>query len=144
VTATPSPTPTATATATPAPTAAASGSGGSTGTRDDRTTPPPSAIAADTRAPAISTVRARGIRRGARVTLTLDETSTVTVRVKRRKARSAVRTARLQVRAGRRTLTVRGRRLTPARYVVELVATDGSGNRSAVRRATLRIKQARG
>ncbi len=50
----------------------------------------------------------------ARVSLTLSETATVTVRVRLRKSGRVVRTARLQVRAGKRTLT-RARRPAPAR-----------------------------
>ena len=55
-----------------------------------------------------------------------------------------MRTARLQVRAGTRTVTVRGDRLRRGRYMVEVEARDGAGNRAPVQREALRIKRARG
>jgi plastocyanin len=76
--------------------------------------------------------------------LTLSETSTVTLRFKKRKSGRLVRTARLQVRAGKRRVTVRGGGLKRGRYVVELQARDGGGNSSASRRASLRIGRSRG
>jgi len=54
-----------------------------------------------------------------------------------------VRTARLQVRAGKRTFAVRGGRLKRGRYVVELRARDSGGN-VTVERASLRIPKGRG
>jgi plastocyanin len=132
------PTPSATPTATPGPSnpsASSSGSG---------TTPAPGSAARDSGAPAISGLRLKGIRHGARVKLTLSETATVTLRFKRRKTGKVLRTARLQVRAGTRTLTVRDSALKRGRYVVEVQARDSGGNTTAVQRASLRIKRARG
>ncbi len=61
-----------------------------------------------------------------------------------RRRGKVVRTARLQVRAGTRTVTVRGDRLRARPLQVELQARDGAGNRAPVQRASLRIKRARG
>ena len=55
-----------------------------------------------------------------------------------------MRTARVQLRAGTRTVTVHGDRLRRGRYTVELVARDGSGNAAPAMRASLQIKRARG
>ena len=65
------------------------------------------------------------------------------MRVERRKSGKVVRTARLQVRAGKRALAVRGGRLKRGRYVVELTARDSGGN-VATERARLRVGKARG
>jgi hypothetical protein len=54
-----------------------------------------------------------------------------------------MRTARLQVRAGRRTLTVRGGGLRRGGYVVELQARDSGGNVSAIGSARVRIGKPR-
>jgi len=143
---TPTPTPTATppaSTPTPSPQPPASGGSGSTPPAADSTTPPPGSASRDGVAPAISGLRLKAIRRRARITLTLSETATVTVRVKRRNSGKVVRTARLQVHAGKRTFTVGGGRLKRGRYVVELRARDGGGN-VTVERASLRIRKARG
>ena len=146
----PTPTPSPTASPTPAPTTQpptpTPGGSGSTPTPPASTsgvTPAPGAAARDGSAPAISGLRLKAIRRGAHITLTLSETSTVTVRFEKRTSGRVVRTARLQVRAGRRTLTVRGGGLKRGRYVVELQARDGGGNVGATQRAGLRIGKAR-
>jgi plastocyanin len=129
----PSPTPTpGPSGSTPAPPAGASGA-----------TPAPGSAARDSIAPAVSGLRVAAIRRGARITLTLSETSTVTFRFKRRSSGRVVRTARLQVRAGKRTLIVRGGGLKRGRYVVELQARDSGGNVGALKRASVRIGKAR-
>jgi plastocyanin len=143
---TPTPTPpggTPTPTPTPPPPAPTPGPSG-TPPPPGGTTPPPGSGARDTSAPAISGVSVKAIRRGARITLTLTETSTVTLRFKQRKSGHVVRTARLQVRAGKRTLTVRGGGLKRGRYIVELEARDSGGNAAAMQRTSLRIKRARG
>jgi plastocyanin len=147
----PTPTPTPTATPTPAPTTApppgpTPGPSGSPppATGASGATPAPGSAARDTRAPAITGLRVAAIRRGARITLTLSETSTVTLRFNKRRSGRLVRTARLQVRAGKRRVTVRGGGLKRGRYVVELRARDGGGNSSASRRASLRIGRSRG
>jgi plastocyanin len=136
---TPTPTPTP---PPPAPTATPGPSG--TPPAPSGTTPAPGSAPRDGAAPAISGLSVKAIRRGARITLTLTETSTVTLRFKQRKSGKVVRTARLQVRSGKRILTVRGGGLRQGRYVVELEARDSGGNVGAMQRASLRIKKARG
>lgn len=145
VTPTPTPpggTPTPGPTTTPAPTTQPPAAP-PTAPAPGATTPAPGSAARDRTAPAISGLRLKAVRRRARITLTLSETASVTVRVKRRKSGKVVRTARLQVRAGKRTLAVRGGPLKRGRYIVELRARDSGGN-VAAERARLRIRKGRG
>jgi len=139
---TPTPTPTATATATvtpppsvPQPTAvptAAPPAG------DDRVTPAPSrASSSDRTAPAFSQLKLKAVRRGARVRFRLSEPASVTIRFKRGKATK--RTVRRALRAGTRTVTVRGSKLVRGRYRVELQARDARGNRSKVVRKNVKV-----
>jgi len=133
VTTTPTPsvttTPTATATPQPAPRPG-----------DDRLTPAPGAAAnLDRTAPVLTGFKLRAVRHGARVTFKLSEPAAVTIRVRRRGSRTVLRTARLAVREGTRTITVQGSRLVRGRYVVELEARDGRGNRAAPRRGNVRV-----
>jgi plastocyanin len=137
---TPTPPPSVTPSATPTPTATPTSTPTPTPTPDDHTsTPPPTVNVSDTAAPGLSGVKAKGIRRGARVTFKLSEPATVTIRVKK-KSGKVVRTSSLQVRPGTRTVTVRSSRLKRGRYTVELQARDSSGNRSALLRSALRIR----
>ena len=142
---TPSPTvpPAETPVPTPVPTATPGPSGSTPPPRSDET-PAPGGAAREAQAPAISGLRLKGVRRGARVTLRLSETATVTLRFKRRGSGTVVRTVRVQLRAGTRTLTVHGARLRRGRYTVELVARDGAGNTAPAVRAALRIARGRG
>ena len=80
------------------------------------------------------------------MTFRLSETATVTLRFKRRESRQGrAHRCALQVRAGTRTVTVRGDRLRRGRYMVELEARDGSGNAAPVQRVPrCSIKRARG
>jgi plastocyanin len=141
---TPTPSPTTTPTPTPPLPPAPTPTPGPSGSTPPGTTPAPGSAPRDGAAPAISGLSVKAIRHGARITLTLTETSTVTVRFKQRKSGKVVRTARLQVRGGKRILTVRGGGLRQGRYVVELEARDSGGNVGAMQRASLRIKKARG
>jgi plastocyanin len=143
-TATPSTTPSTTPTSTPTPTATASTAPPAPqpttapSPSDNRLTPAPSrGRAADTTKPMISKLKLKAVRRGARVSFSLSETSSVTIRFKRGK--STVRTVRLSARAGTRSLTVRSSRLTKARYSVEIEARDARGNRADVQRKNVRI-----
>jgi plastocyanin len=126
------PTVTATATATPAPTASA------TPPPNTGITPRPGG-AADTVDPAVRRVRLTALRRAIRVRFTLSEPATVTVAVKRRGARKVLKSARLQARAGARTVTLRSRKLRKGRYTVEIAARDAFGNRSRVTRKQLSV-----
>ena len=85
----------------------------------------------------ISGVKLRAVARGARVTFKLTEAAAVTIRFKR--GSKVFRTARLAVRAGTRSVTVRGSKLVKGRYVVEIEARDARGNRAAARRAKVRV-----
>jgi plastocyanin len=140
------PTPTPSATASPTPTASPSATPTPTPTPtpapDDHTsTPPPTASAsADTAAPALSGVKVKSLRRGARVTFKLSEPAAVTLRVTKRSGK-VVRTVSVQGRPGTRTVTVRSSRLKRGRYTVELQARDASGNRSTLLRAAFRIRR---
>jgi plastocyanin len=147
VTPTPTPSPTTTPepspspSPTPAATPAASGGGSSTlPATDHRATPAPAGSArADATSPALTAVRVRGVRRGARVSFRLSEPATVTLRVETRKSGRALRTVRLAAREGTRTVTVRGKSLKRGRYAVELQARDATGNTSPLERASVRI-----
>ncbi len=133
---TPSTTPTPTATASTAPPAPQPTTAPIP--TDNRLTPAPTrGRAADTTKPSISKLKLKAVRRGARVSFSLSETSSVTIRFKRGKR--TVRTVRLSARAGTRSLTVRSSRLTKARYSVEIEARDARGNRADVQRKNVRI-----
>ena len=144
VTPTPTPTasPTATATATATPTATPTATVAPPATTTGTTPAPTGTTVADTTAPAVTGLRAAVRRRSVRVRFTLDETSNVTVRLARRGARSALKTLRLQLRPGAQTVNVRSGRLARGRYVVDVRARDAAGNRSALRRASLRVPAA--
>jgi plastocyanin len=132
----PTPQPTATATPTPSP------SGTTPPVDDHTTTPAPVNIAsADSTAPALSALRLKALRRGARVTFKLSEPATVTLRFKKRGTSKVVRTVRLQARPGTRTVTVHSARLKRGRYTVELQARDATGNTSSALRSNLRIRR---
>jgi plastocyanin len=134
-TTTPTPQPTVTPTATPSPS-------GTTPVDDHTTTPAPVSIAsADSAAPALSGLRLKALRRGARVTFKLSEPATVTLRFKKRGTSKVVRTVRLQARPGTRTVTVHSARLKRGRYTVELQARDASGKTSTPLRSDLRIRR---
>jgi plastocyanin len=148
VTPTPTPSPTTTATPSPtaspiptaSPTATPSPSGNTPPPGGQGSTPAPAGIArADSGAPALSSLRVKAVRHGARVAFKLSESATVTLRVKKRKSGKVVRTLRLQARAGTRTVTVRGARIKRGRYTIELQARDASGNSSPLARSNVRV-----
>jgi plastocyanin len=127
---TPTPTPTTTPTATPNP--QPGGGGGST------TTPPPKG-GDDTVKPTLAKVRPTALRNAVRVRFTLSEPATVTVRVKRRGSRKVIKSARIQAKAGTRSVTLRSKALKKGRYTVEVQARDAFGNRSSVARKQLTL-----
>lgn len=136
-TGTPTPSPTATATPTATPTTQPSPPD------DDHTTTPAPGTSAtvDRTRPRLSRVKARGIRRGARIRFRVSETATVTANVKRRGSRKVLRRARWQVRRGTRQVTIRSRKLRRGRYSVQLRARDAMGNASSLKRAHVRIRR---
>jgi hypothetical protein len=113
------------------------GGGSTTGTEasPDRVAPALSRLALN---PAKLVARRRG-----RVTYTLSERASVVLRVVRRGTGRKLGSIRVSGRAGRNSLTfrgrLRGRWLSPSRYVFVAVATDAAGNRSAPRRARFRV-----
>jgi hypothetical protein len=102
---------------------------------------------ADGTAPALSGLALRpaklAVRRRGRVTYSLSEPARVVLRVVRRGTGRRVGSIRASGRAGRNSLSFRGRLngrwLRPSRYVFVAVATDAAGNRSAPRRARFRV-----
>ena len=133
----PTPTPTPTTTPQPAMTP--------TATRpvpDDHTsTPAPGTAAPDRTAPTFSSVALKGRRHAVRVRFRLSETSAVTLRVAARGSGRVLRTVRVQLRPGLRSVTLRSAKLRRGhRYAVELLARDPFGNRSATRRAVVRVR----
>jgi hypothetical protein len=52
-----------------------------------------------------------------------------------------LRTFRLHVRAGKRTLTLRSDRFHRGRYTVEVQARDARGNTSGLARASVRVQR---
>jgi plastocyanin len=123
----PDPAPTPTPTPTPQP-----GGGGTT------TTPNPSG-GTDTVKPRVSSVKSTALRRAVRVRFTLSEPATVTIRVKRSGSRKVLKSARVQARAGARSVTLRSKALKKGRYTVEIQARDAFGNRSSLARKRLRL-----
>ncbi len=91
---------------------------------------------ADETRPKLTEVRLKTIRNGARVRFRLSERARVSVRFTRAGVTVAAR--RRTFRAGAHRLVVRDRRLR-GRYRVEVVARDLAGNRSKVKRSTLRL-----
>jgi plastocyanin len=132
----PSPDPTATATATPTPTTTPTpppSQGGHV------TTPPPTR-GTDTVDPTVAGVRLTARRRAVRVRFRLSEPATITIRIKRRGSRRVLKSARVQARAGTRTVTLRSRKLKKGRYTLDIRARDAFGNLSSLttKRLTLR------
>ncbi len=103
--------------------------------RNDQS-PPPILEITDETAPALARVRASGIRRGAKVRFRVSEPSRVSVRFKR--GGRTVKTRTFRARRGTRTVTVRG--LRAGRYRVEVRARDLGGNRSPLRRTSVRVR----
>ena len=134
---TPSPAPVATPAPVVAPTAAAASAPAVTGMEAlESTFPLPRAsMAADTVKPALGGLRLSGLRRAARVGFSLSEPATVTVAFKR--GNTVVKTARVQAKAGKQTLSPALKR---GRYTVEVLARDAAGNRSDVARGTLTVR----
>ena len=100
---------------------------------------PPSVLeVTDEKRPRLSRVRVAGVRDGARVRFRLSERARVTVRFKL--AGLTVNSVRRTFKAGRHRLTVRDPRMH-GRYRVEVFARDAAGNRSATRRATVRVRR---
>jgi plastocyanin len=118
----------ATQTPSPPPTASPQPGGG--------VTPPPAATD-DAVKPTLRGVRAKALRRAVRVRFRLSEPATVTVRVKRRGSRRVVKSARVQLRAGTRRVTLR--KLKRGRYTIEIRARDPYGNVSRVARKRLKL-----
>jgi len=79
----------------------------------------------------------RAIKGGTKVSFSLSESASVTLRVKR--GSRTVGTIRLAERAGSRSVTLR--RLAKGRYSVEIEARDARGNKAAVQRKTVRVKR---
>lgn len=148
-TATPTPTPTATPSpvvpqATPTPPASNPPSGQPPAADDHTSTPPPTRVGgprADRTAPTVSSLRLRGVTRGARVSFRLSEAASVTLSISKRGSRRVLRTVRLQARAGTRIVTVRSSRLARGSYVVSIQARDAMGNRSPLSRASVRVSR---
>jgi plastocyanin len=125
-TGTPTPTPSPTATPTPTPT-----------TTPTDTTPAPHA-SADTVKPSVRRLRLKALRRhAARLTFTLSENATLTIRVKR--GHRVLKTVRVQARKG--THSVRLRNLRKGRYTIDVRARDAAGNRSRLATKRLRVRR---
>jgi plastocyanin len=129
----PPPPPPPAATATPTPTPPPQSGGG-------MVTPAPSA-STDTVKPSVRSVRLTARRRAVRVRFSLSEPATVTLTVKRRGSRKVLKSARVQARAGTRTVTLRSARLKKGRYAVQIRARDAAGNRSASTTKKLAIRR---
>ena len=129
---TPSPTPTATA--TPQPTVSAT----PTPVGSGRTTPAPLGTSRlDVTPPTVSKLKLRAVAHGAKVSFSLSEQASVTIRVKHGK--TTMRTTRLSQRAGSWSVTIRGTKIVRGRYTVEVEARDARGNRAAVQRGNVRV-----
>jgi plastocyanin len=87
--------------------------------------------------PRLTRVRVRGIARGARVRVHVNEPGRVTIRARR--GHRVVRTRTLTLRRAA-TRTVRLHGLRAGAYRIEILARDLAGNRSRVRRAHLTVR----
>ena len=87
-------------------------------------------------------VPGRGCRRpGTRLRFRLSEAATVRGSIATvRRPNRRLRRLRARLRAGDRSIRVRGRGLRPGLYVVRLQAVDDAGNRSATKRVRMRVK----
>jgi Bacterial Ig-like domain len=133
-------TPTPTATATPLPTVSATPTPAPPSDGGHVTTPPPGP-GADTTKPTVGGLRLTALRRAVKVKFTLSESATVTVSVKRKGSRKVLKSARVQARAGTRSLTLRSTKLKKGRYTVTIQARDAFGNRSAASTKPLTIRR---
>jgi plastocyanin len=122
-------TPTPSATVSPTATPSTQPGGG---------TPPPTGVT-DGIKPTVSKVKLKALRRGARVTFTVSENATVTIRVKRGK--KVVKTVKVQAVAGTRTVNLRSSKLKKGRYTIEVAARDAAGNSSTLAKKPLRLKK---
>jgi len=104
------------------------------------TTPDPTG-GDDSVKPRVRGVRATALRRAVRVRFTLSEPATVTISVKRSGSRRVLKSARVQARAGTRSVTLRSKRLKKGRYTVEIRARDAFGNRSSLATKRLRLRR---
>jgi plastocyanin len=98
----------------------------------------------DRSAPALRSLRATSSRGRARLALRLSEDATVVVGFRRvmsaRIASTGARTVRLRGKKGANRLNLRVGKLRAGRYRLRIVAIDGSGNESAIRTTTLRVR----
>jgi plastocyanin len=125
---------TATATASPQPTVSAT----PTPVGSDRTTPAPLGTSRlDVTPPTVSKLKLKPVVHGTKVSFSLSEQASVTIRVKHGK--TTVRTARLSQRAGSWSVTIRGTKIVAGRYTVEVEARDARGNQAAVQRRNVRV-----
>jgi plastocyanin len=132
------PTPVPTAEPTAAPTVRPPSPAPVPGAVDDRRTPAPrGTVRADTTPPAVTKIKLRAVKGGAKVSFSLSESASVTIRAK--KGKTTVRTVRLAARSGTRSATLR--KLARARYRVEVEARDARGNKAPVQRKTVRVKR---
>jgi plastocyanin len=137
-TATPSVSATATATATPTASPQPTVSATPTPVGSDRTTPAPLGTSRlDVTPPTVSKLKLKAVPHGAKVSFSLSEQASVTIRVKHGK--TTVRTTRLSQRAGSWSVTIRGTKIVRGRSTVEVEARDARGNRAAVQRGKVRV-----
>ena len=104
-------------------------------------TPPPTAGAADSTAPALTKLSLKGKPRKAKITFTLSEDATVSAQLRRRGSKKVLRSASVQARAGKRTIKVKSQKLRKGRYTVSLTARDAMGNKSDAVTASGRLKK---
>src|SRR4051794_1348919 len=122
-TATPTPTPSVTPTPTPT-------------THPVDTTPAPSPTV-DTVKPTVRRLHLKALRHhAARLTFTLSENATLTIRVKR--GHRVLKTVRVQARKGTHSVKLRG--LKKGRYTIDIRARDAVGNRSSLATKRLRVR----
>jgi plastocyanin len=99
----------------------------------------------DASPPAVTAARAKIEGRKVAISFKLDEAARVTVRIARASnVRRTLKTVSRRLGAGDRTIRVRRRGLRPGRYVAKLTAVDDAGNKSAVKRASFRLRPRRG
>jgi plastocyanin len=103
---------------------------------DDTSVFPAEKVLLDTSKPRLTGVSARRVARGAmRVRFRVSEESVVSVRVRR-----AGKTVKTMTTEGKGLHGLTAKKLKDGRYRIEVRATDIAGNRSALKRLTLRVR----
>jgi plastocyanin len=97
---------------------------------------------ADTAAPRLSRTKATVKKKKVTIAFELDEDAKVVLKVARAsKPKKAVKKVRKSLAAGKRSISIRRKGLSPGRYKVSITAEDEAGNESKAARAAFKLKK---